>query len=259
MAAAGAAESLPPQERQLALEPLLLDTRRAVRIEAARALAPIREQIRERDAFDQALEEYRGAQSINADRPESHVNLAILYTQPGELDQAEREYREAIRVGQFFVPAYVNLAELYRAQGREAEGERVLQGGLERVPDGAALHHALGLLLVRQQRTDEAMNALGRAAELGPETPRYAYVYGVALHSAGETRHALDVLERSHQAHPGDLDLLVALATLNREMGELDTAVLYAEKLLELRPEDPAARSFLRGLQEARPGPAVPE
>lgn len=54
------------------------------------------------------------------------------------------------------------------------------------------------------------------------------------------------------------LDLLVALATFNRDIGERDTALLYAEKLLELRPEDPATRSLVRELQEARLGPVVP-
>jgi Flp pilus assembly protein TadD len=262
MAAASAAEALPPRERRLALEPLLLDTRRAVRIEAARALAPLREQMsgaRQRHALDRALEEYRSAQLINADRPESHVNLGIMHTRLGSLHAAEREYEEAIRIGPFFVPAYVNLAELYRMEDREGDGERVLRKGLEQVPDSAALHHALGLLLVRQQQANDALEALGRATEFGPETPRYAYVYGVALYSAGESRHALDVLARGHQAHPGDPDLLVALATLNREMGELEAATLYAEKLLELRPEDPATRSLLRELNEARLGPALTE
>jgi Flp pilus assembly protein TadD len=47
-------------------------------------------------------------------------------------------------------------------------------------PDAAALHHALGLSLVRQQRKDEALRELRRATELDPTNQRFKYVYGVA-------------------------------------------------------------------------------
>ena len=249
MAAVLSAEALPPEQRVVALEPLLGDPRRAVRIDAARALAPARRQVANPRALDEALAEYRTAQSINADRPESHVNLGILHTQLGALDLARREYEAAIRVGPFFVPAYVNLADLQHMQQREDQGERVLRQGLERVPDAAALHHALGLLLVRQQRSDDAVSALSRAAELAPEAPRYAYVHGIALHSAVRAREALTVLKHAHQTHPPARDILVALMTLHRDAGELDSALLNAKRLVELRPEDGAARAFVRELE----------
>ncbi len=256
MAAVTAAEWLPPRERWSALEPLLLDPVRAVRIEAGRALAPWQPQPSDPDAASalaRALAEYRTAQALDADRPESHVNLGILHAQLGETDAAEREYRAAIRLGPYFVPAYVNLAELYRLQERDEEGERILDEALEHVPDSGALRHALGLLLIRQGRGDEALEALGEAVRLSPERTRFAYVYGVALDSAGKKKRALLVLAEAQRAHPGDVDLLVALATLHRDAGERDAALRYARQLLDLRPEDPAARALVRGLEA--PGP----
>jgi tetratricopeptide (TPR) repeat protein len=256
MAAVSAAEMLPPEEQRLALEPLLTDPRRAVRIEAGRALAPLRQQLsepRSRIALDQSLDEYRAAQSINADRPESHVSLGILQIQLGEMDAAQRAYETAIRLGPFFVPAYVNLADLLRMRGADAEGERILREGLARVPDSASLHHGLGLLLVRRQRLDDALDALGRAAELQPGNARYAYVHGVALHSTGRKQRALAALEEGHRAHPADTDLLVALVTIYRDEGDVPTALRYARQLVELRPEDPATHTLVRELEAMRP------
>lgn len=40
----------------------------------------------------------------------------------------------------------------------------MLQQGLERLPDVASLHHALGLLRARQERLPAAVESLGRAA-----------------------------------------------------------------------------------------------
>ena len=118
--------------------------------------------------------------------------------------------------GPYFLPAYVNLAELYRQRDRDEAGETILREALARFPDSAEVHHALGLLLVRSRRADEALKALHRAAVLSPGSPRYAYVYGVALNSAGEPQRALAVLAEAHRLNPGAPELLVALATIHR-------------------------------------------
>ncbi|MBW2242029.1 MAG: tetratricopeptide repeat protein, partial [Deltaproteobacteria bacterium] len=252
MAAASAAESLPLQDRWLALESLLRDDTRAVRIEAARALAPLRQGITDPRAagpFDAALAEYREAQLLSAERPESHVNLGLLDDQLGERNAAQQAYETALRIGPWFLPSYVNLAEHHRTRGREDESERLLREAVSLFPDNADVLHALGLLLARQQALDEALVSLGRAAELAPQNPRYAYAHGIALSSTGQLETALAVLGDAHERHPGNLNLLVALATLHRDAGHTDEARSYAEKLLALRPEDPNAQALMRELE----------
>jgi Flp pilus assembly protein TadD len=146
----------------------------------------------------------------------------------------------------------VNLADHYRARRQDDQGERVLRQGLARNPDAPALHHSLGLLLVRGRRYADAVVALGRAAELAPDDARYGYVYGVALHSTGRTDRALAVLARAHDRHPGDVEILLALSTINRERGDRDAARAYARKLAEVAPEDPRARQILGELGPGR-------
>jgi len=121
----------------------------------------------------------------------------------------------------------------------------VLRTGLARVGDSAELFHALGLTLVRQGRAPAAMAELARAAELAPESPRYAYVYGIALHSAGEVERARGVLDDAYRRHPGDRSLLTGLVALSRDAGDLEVALRYAVALVELIPEDPGARQLL--------------
>ena len=80
-----------------------------------------------------------------------------------------------------FVPAWANLADLMRMQGREADAESALREGIARAPEDATLHHALGLSLVRQKKSDAALSELKRATELAPGNARFAYVYGIAM------------------------------------------------------------------------------
>ena len=95
------------------------------------------------------------------------------------------------------------------------------------------------------------MSFLERAARLRPDEARYSYVYGVALHSVGDSVDALAVLEKAHRDHPGDRDILLALASVSRDAGALEDAIGYARKLLDLAPEYPGVREFVAQLESA--------
>jgi Flp pilus assembly protein TadD len=264
LAAASVLEALPPDERLRAGVALLWDPVRAVRVEAAPAFADVPEQAlasEQRAAFDRALDDYFLAQRTNAERPEAHVNLGIVYAKRGRLDEARRAYEAALRLAPWFIPAYVNLADLLRAQGRDEEAEPLLRRALKVDGRNAAVHHALGLLLVRRKRPGEALAELGRAAEFAPGDPGFAYAYAVALHSAGRGDDALAVLAASRKRSPGARQLLVALVTLSRERGREKEAREWARRLIEALPGDPAAAALAAelGVVEApAAGPGAP-
>ncbi len=245
-------EVLEPKDRFSIAYPLLNDPIRMVRIEAASVLAPAPRTMmttEQREVLDRAIAEYIESQGVNADRPGSHLNLGVLYTQSGKFDKAEAAYRTALRIDPSFVQAYVNLADLYRLEGRDDEGERILREALTIAPRNADVHHALGLLLVRHKRMPEALKALGQSARLRPDNTHYSYVYAVALHTTGRAKQAIKVLKEAHGRHPNDREVLYGLVTFNRDMGNLDAASQYAEKLIALSPQDPAARRLLNQLQ----------
>jgi Flp pilus assembly protein TadD/cytochrome c553 len=252
-AALDAVAALPPAERVRLAQPLLRDTLRGVRIEAASALAAESNQLTpvERPAFDEAAAEYRAAEMSNADRPESHSNLGALDARLGDRGAARREYETGLRIGPWFTGLWVNLADLLREDGDDAEGERVLRRGLAVAVDKAELHHALGLNLARQKRSDEALREFKQSVELVPGNTRYAYVYGVALLSSGKPDPALAVFESALAKRPADRELLVALATTNRDLGRLERARTYARRLVETAPGDPQARQLLEELDGA--------
>jgi tetratricopeptide (TPR) repeat protein len=255
MAAAEAVRFLPPEARVHLLGPLLDDPVRAVRIEAARSLAVLlRGELDPnlRSSLTRGLAEYRDAQMFNADRPEAHVNLGTLALELGDTAVAQAAYERALAVGPYFIPAYVNLADLYRTQNKDGEGEKLLRKALDVDPRNAAVHHTLGLLLVRQQQLPQAVEELRQAATFDPDDPRYAYVYAMALNATGRTAAALDVLRATHRAHSGDRETLLALATISRDQGKLDDAYNYAGKLSALVPEDPRVTQLLAALGAAR-------
>jgi tetratricopeptide (TPR) repeat protein len=254
--AVSALSSADAQARQRYLSRMLSDPVRIVRMEAALALAGDGEPglpADARAAFVKALDEYIAAQAYNADRPEAHTNLGNLYARRGDGERAIAEYRRAIAIDPTFVPAYANLADHYRSRGADGESEKALREGLARNPQAAALHHALGLALVRQKRTAEAQAELAQAVKLAPSDARYAYVYAVALDSAGQARKAKDVLDAANKAHPYDRMILEALVSYALRDGKTDAALAYAKTLRDLDPENTQHAAMVRQLERGKP------
>jgi predicted CXXCH cytochrome family protein len=251
-----ALENQAPVERAKLVVPLLTDPLRSVRAGAARLLSGVPDSAlpeAARKPRARALEEWLAAERLNADTPEAHLNLGLMALARGELELAESEYRTALRLDRAFVPAAVNLADLLRERSKEDDALQVLIEALRVAPRQAALHHALGLALVRAGRREEALASLGRAVDLAPGDARFAYVLAVALQDAGSRDLALRVLERGLQANPNDLDLLVAHALALREAGRIDEARAAARRLAADRPGDPTANALLRELEGNAP------
>ncbi len=97
-------------------------------------------------SLNTALEEYNASLMINADHPSTHLNFGNLYLNAGQYEKAEASYKEAIELEPGLVGPYINLADLYRRLQRDDEGAEILQSALEKYPDLAAIHYALGLL-----------------------------------------------------------------------------------------------------------------
>ncbi|MGV7228772.1 MAG: tetratricopeptide repeat protein [Nitrospirales bacterium] len=240
-----ALDAIDPKQRYELGAALLNDPVRAVRIEAGRYLASIPSDSlskNQQDQLNQTVDEYIQSQLVNAERPSSHMNLGILYAERGQLQKAEEEYQAALRLDSAFYPALVNLADLYRVQDQDAQGEGFLRQALEIAPNDASVHHALGLLLVRIGKKQEAMSSLKKATALQPDNSQYGYVYAIALHSTGESKKAAAMLEKIHLRHPNERQILMTLITIHRDLGNTNTALQFAKKLEALSQPSPAHR-----------------
>jgi len=234
--------TLAPAERVPAIGPLLTDPVRAVRMEAARMLvgAPASALGGHAEAWQRALAEYEAVQWALTDRAEGWANLGALYAEQGRRVESERAARQAVERDSTFVPGYINLADVRRSLSGDASAEAILRAGLTRNPDAGQLYHALGLSLVRQQRRDEGLVALARAALLAPEDSRMGFVYAVALHDLGQPAKALRVLEGVLARHPWDRETLLTLVSYRAQAGDQAGAATLLQQLGAMNPDDPA-------------------
>lgn len=232
--------------------PLLQDRLLAIRVEAVGIISPMRGLLDARfeGAFAVAEQEYVDSRGANAERPEAHGNLGSLYAAAGNTNLGEAEFQTALRLDPRSVGQRANLADLYRQLNRDDDAEVLLRQGIELAADEAALHHALGLLLVRNNRAQEGLDELRHAAELQTANARFLYVYAVALNSFGESDAAVELLMRGMDDFPADFDIQWALATILRDLGRNDDAREIVQSLAARYPDVQSIRDLSLALQQ---------
>ena len=110
------------------------------------------------------------------------------------------------------------------------------------------------MTLTRLKRSTAALGELRRATELDPESARYAYVYGVALHSGGQVEDAMVVLKDNLVRHPDNRDTLLALISYYRDAGDFKSALGNAEHLARISPGDRDLTNLIEDLRRRQNG-----
>lgn len=247
-------ERLPPAERRERGTPLLADPLRAVRLAAARVLAPVAAELgdAQRAAFERVVKELEQRRAALADHAAEHRQWARFELDRGRPAQALEALRLALRVEPNDLPARVELARLLEDQGQHARAEAELRAALEGALPGtprSIAQRALGLFLVRRARADEGREQLAAAVRSAPDDAQGRYLLGVARASAGDLDGALAELRRAHALAPEDPAILYALATVARDAGLRSEALDAARQLQRLEPHESSYRALLRELE----------
>lgn len=141
-----------------------------------------------------------------------------------------------------FVQANVGLAWclLYEAEidgyGDYETPLTVLENVVRRYPGEESGHTALGVVLQRLGRFDEAERAFLRAAELNPRFAESWHNLGLVRMRRAQWKSAADAFERALALRPDRLDDLLWLARAEAESGQLDRALELCARAAERHP-----------------------
>lgn len=162
------------------------------------------------------------------------VNHAQGLIDRGRVDEVVRTLEELIRdlpAHPYRLAADVNLASAYRYREEHGLAEGVLRDAIRRHPDAAKTWDVLGQVFADQQRLDEAAEAYGRAIDLAAARDDARYTGPTVLGEA--------------LAHAVQIDI-------RRE--RLDDARRHAQRLLQVRGDDPEGFALLGQIALARGG-----
>ena len=160
-------------------------------------------------------------------------------------------YREAVSA------FYTGLAALQTSQ--EVLARQKFERVTAIVPDEPAAWANLGLLMVRQQEIDGALQKLGKAADLAPTSGAIQRMLGLAESRRGNLPEAIKHWSRAIELDPGDIKSAFALAQETARQGGAENeaaAMTELQRLLE-RSDNLAARLELARLAAKRGDAAV--
>jgi len=240
---------LEPAARLRLIEPKLYDPVKAVRIEAAMALTAIPpEKLRseDRQAFADALGQYRQAMRYNSDFAPQRYNLGNLASALGRDEEAVAFYTAAIAIDDAFYPAKVNLAGTLNRLGKNEEAAGLFREVLADHPDFYNIWYSLGLLLAEMNNYPEAAISLEKAVEGMPGYSRARYNYALVLLRLRQWQNAEKALLGCLELEPANGEYFLALANLYLNFGMKEQARQLAEQLRKHSPNDPAAAQIIQ-------------
>ncbi|MFV0237252.1 MAG: tetratricopeptide repeat protein [Flavobacteriales bacterium] len=157
--------------------PLLKDSVKAIRIQAAFALAAYQELIsnEHKESFNKSLEEYIAVQEYNYDFPTAKLSLANLYVNLKDYEKAEKHFKAAVKQDPNLYQAQLNLAYLYNFTNRKEKAVNTFKTYLEHNSEDYNTVYSLGLLLAEIGHYEEAVLYLEKAKERLSENNRVIF------------------------------------------------------------------------------------
>ena len=119
--------TLSDEEKNMLYPPLLWDSVKLVRTQAARLIpvASLPSMGRTtKELYDKTLDEYLAIETTNADHPFAWLNIGNYFLQVGDIGEAEQAYLRAITLEPALPQSYINLTDLYRRTDQDDERKR---------------------------------------------------------------------------------------------------------------------------------------
>jgi tetratricopeptide (TPR) repeat protein len=146
----------------------------------------------------------------------------------GQYAAAIERLRHVVELDPGFVKAHDNLGLCYEALGRPDDAVRSYEEAIRldrgRTPRSPWPPLNLGILLLRQDRLDEALALFRESVEDDPKLPQGHYQLGVALEKKERLAEAIAELQESSRLDPVYPEPQYALARVFRRQGDAEKA-----------------------------------
>ena len=179
------------------------------------------------------------------------VAEAQNYFAAGQYDKAEAAYRKILQSEPKNPMVLANLATIELQENKLADAETHITAALAQTPDDAYTLSTLGFLKFRQQKYDDALDALNRAAKLDAANPQIQNYLGVTLSQKGLREQAVTALRKAVELNPdyGSAHNNLAVVYLGEKPPMTELARWHYQKAIQLgQPHNPDLEKKLADL-----------
>jgi tetratricopeptide (TPR) repeat protein len=187
--------------------------------------------------YEESRVEFRRLLAANPNNPDMLYAVGILSLQVNDAGEAEQQLKRFVQLGR----GDVNPARFYLGQIAEQAGR--LDEALGWYDQVAAGEHAIqarvraALVLVRQNKLDEARARLAAARAGDPEDLRLVVAEAQLLRDAGRHADAYAFLTRMLEVRPDDPEIIYETALAAEKLGYLDVMERHLQRVIALKPD----------------------
>lgn len=176
--------------------------------------------------------------------PVPWINLGRILQQGGRWGEAITHYEHAVNLFPTHPQLVATLGQLYQRANRFANAEKQYRAAIE---NGAkpAIHVQLGMVLLRQDRVDDAIDAFNTAIGLNPKLAAAYGNLGNALQKKNDMPAAAAAYEKAVALNPKDTISFVSLGMAQLKLGQARDAVEVFERALALHGPERRAAAWL--------------
>ncbi len=198
-----------------------------------------------------AIEIYKEGISNSPDDPYLMYNLAISQYKQGQVADAVANFQRVIQVTgrsqvSEFAHAYLGTIFYHRDDLNNAE-HHFKEAAAIKPNEGKYLYN-LGLILLKQKRTEEAVSYLQKAIDSGSSDPAVFRFIAEAFEDLRMFDNATVALEKAMKIRPDDTDTMFQLADLYYSRGNLTSAEDLFRKIIKSTPGDTNTENALINL-----------
>ncbi len=143
------------------------------------------------------------------------------------------------------VRSYLRRANAHRVHGELELAQRELRAGIAVDGSRPELHFALAEVLAASGDQPASQVAARRAYELHPELEGVAAFLARGLFQSGDLSGALAMAEEALDLSPGDVNMMLLVAIISAERGDVVRTVEILDRAYQARPQDAPTRNAL--------------
>ena len=131
-------------------------------------------QLMQRSDMENAIKEYKIAESLNPSDAIAHNNLGNALQAAHRYPESIIEFRKALQLDPNQTPTYYNLANTLMADKQVDEAIKYYNVALKRDPKLAPAYYNLAQALAQMGKRNEAMTAMDSFLQIAPRQPEFA-------------------------------------------------------------------------------------
>ena len=196
------------------------------------------------EQYELAVAAYGDVPDTAPEALNARIGKAEALQAGGKVDEGVEEMRAVIAAYPDVLEAHTALGDMLRRESRFEEASVAYDGAIRLLDEVEEHHWALfyqrGITFERSKEWPKAEADFRKALELKPDQPEVLNYLGYSLVEFGlKLNEAEEMIEKAVEQRPEDGYIVDSLGWVLYRFGEFDRAVTHLEKAVELRPVDP--------------------